>query len=123
VGLRVVAIVAVVAALAGCGGGTDDFAAARRIVDDRGRFASGIDAGESFAEAGRLLLADAERCSGACDDRFSAAAHANVLALRVLGCTAPGREDARSAMARYLAAIAAGVRSPTPPDAPSCPLP
>ena len=117
-------MVAIVLSLlaAACGGDGDDLGKARRILDDESRFSTGLDAGEAFEEVGDLLLADARSCEDACDGRFSAAAFARVLALRVLGCTAPGRLEARVAMARYLDDISEEREEPEAPGVPECPL-
>jgi hypothetical protein len=122
---RLVALV-LVGALASCGGSTSPVERARRIVDDDDRFATSIEAGDALANVGSILLRAGKDCD---DDRcgalLSASAFAQVLAVRVLDCTAPGRFQMRRAMRSYLDAVAAarrhsGVAVPQPPEAPRC---
>ena len=120
---RVLVTTAAGVLLAACGGGGDDLSAARDVLADRDRFATAIAAGESLAEVADLLVADAEACDEDCDARFEAAAHARVLAVRVLGCTAPGREEARASMLEHVEALRDGSSDPPAPVTPDCPNP
>lgn len=117
------ATVVALALLVGCSGADDDVARARGILRDRERFATAVEAGEALAEVSDLLLADAEACDEDCDAGFRSAAYARVLALRVLGCTAPGREEARTTMLEHVDALQDGSSEPPTPAVPDCPSP
>lgn len=110
-------------ALVACGGDADDLARAQEVLRDRDRFETAVEAGEALAEVADRLVADAESCEDDCDPRFQAAAYARVLALRVLGCTAPGREAARTAMLEHVEALRDGSEDPPAPAVPDCPGP
>jgi len=114
-----------VVTLAACGGGGGDAVAkARRVLDYDGRFATAYDSGDALAKIGSTLLRAGKRCDGGgCPALLSASAYAQVLAVRVLDCTAPGRERIRGAMRAELDAIdelAPKAPAPTPPPIPSC---
>lgn len=85
-----------------------------------------MEAGDALARVGSILLQAGKECDDdRCDALLSASAFAQVLAVRVLGCTAPGRFEMRRAMRRYLDAVAAarrhaGAAVPEPPEAPRC---
>ena len=97
------------------------------LLDDPGRFDTGLESGETLARVGALLLDDARRCRDdhgpvvRCQARSSASAVAQVFAVEVLQCSAPGRFEARTRLAAYLDEVAAaGSAVPEPPDPPSC---
>lgn len=121
--VRTLALTVAALVLVACGGNDDsDLDAARSILRDRDRFDTGVEAGDAFAEVAVRLLEDARACDDDCDVRFSAAAYARVLAVRVLGCTAPGRERARAGMLAHVEAIGDGEEAPAAPPDPACPL-
>ncbi|HEX4904549.1 MAG TPA: hypothetical protein VFU93_03785 [Acidimicrobiales bacterium] len=110
-------------ALAACSGDADELVRAQEILHDRDRFETAVEAGEALAEVADRLVSDAQSCEDDCDPRFEAAAYARVLALRVLGCTAPGREAARTAMLEHVEALRDGSKHPPAPAVPDCPGP
>lgn len=91
-----------------------------------GRAGTAAKAGESLAAAGELLQAEAAACDTraggvACSAWRSAAAYAQVAAVEVLGCTAPGRAEASASLARYIDEVANATESvPEPPPMPEC---
>jgi len=100
---------------------------AAELLDEPARFATGLQAGESLARAGQLLLDDARACrrehgsAVPCQARSSASAVAQVFAVAVLECSAPGRFEARTRLAAYLDEVAAADRAvPQPPAPPDC---
>ena len=113
--------VGALALLAACSPDGDDVGRAREILRDRERFDTAVEAGEALAEVSERLVADAEACEDDCDARFQAAAYARVLALRVLGCTAPGREAARASMLEHVERLQDGASGPPAPVVPDCP--
>jgi hypothetical protein len=131
-------VVLVVVAVVGAGaarfvtrGSRDRLARAADLLDEPDRFDTGLEAGETLARVAELLLEDARRCRadhGAaprCQAMSSASAVAQVFAVEVLDCTAPGRFEARTRMAGYLAAVATlgdgpGAEVPQPPAPPRC---
>ena len=126
---RRVLVAAVVVALAlsttACGDDSSPVDRARKVVDDDGRFATSIEAGDALARVSSILLRAGKECDGRCDALLSAAAYAQVLAVRVLDCTAPGRFQMRQAMRRYLNAVEVARRTssrlvPSPPPPPRC---
>src|SRR5687768_1929248 len=107
--------------LAACSSGGGPVDDARRIVDDDDRFATSYDAGDALAKVGGQLLDAGKSCD--CPALLSAAAFAQVLAVRVLDCTAPGRFEMREAMRAYLDDIEDlddDAAAPQPPRPPSC---
>jgi hypothetical protein len=105
------------------------FERAEALVADRGRFDTGLEAGETIARvAQHLERAVAEcRAEGAgttCQALSSALGWSQVLATWVLDCTDPGREEARARLAAYLeevdAVAQAARRVPSPPELPVC---
>jgi hypothetical protein len=108
-----------------CGRDASPVDRARTVVDDDGRFATSIEAGDALARVSSILLRAGKDCDGGCDALLSAAAYAQVLAVRVLDCTAPGRFQVRRSMRRYLDAVEAARRTssrlvPQPPPPPRC---
>jgi len=119
------ALLALSIGLAACGEGSSPIDQSRRIVNDDDRFGTSIEAGDSLAHVSSILLRAGKDCAEGCDALLSASAYAQVLAVRVLDCTAPGRFQVRQVMRRYLDAIEhARNRSsktvPTPPAPPRC---
>lgn len=118
--------IALIGVLASCGGSASPVERARRIVDDDDRFATSIEAGDALARVGSILLRAGKECDDeGCDALLSASAYAQVLAVRVLDCTAPGRFQMRRAMRQYLDAVAearkySSTAVPELPDAPRC---
>lgn len=111
--------------LAACSDGDSPITASRKIVDDDGRFDTSIEAGDALARVGSILLRGGKDCAEGCDALLSASAYAQVLAVRVLDCTAPGRFEVRRAMRRYLDAVEtsrnhSSTAVPTPPAPPRC---
>lgn len=123
---RIVAVVAL--ALAGCGDDPEPLGAAADIAADDGEFRSGPDAGVAFARIAQLLEGAAARCEpdvdgGRCPAISAASGYAQVLAVRVLRCTAPGRFEARTAMlelVREVERLAPDDEVPSPPPLPDC---
>jgi hypothetical protein len=108
-----------------CSEGASPIGRARAIVDDDERFATAIESGDALARVGSILLRAGKDCAEGCDALLSASAYAQVLAVRVLDCTAPGRFEVRRAMRRELDAVDAARRRsatavPTPPAPPRC---
>jgi hypothetical protein len=117
-----VLVVLLLATLA-CGGGGGPVGDARRVLDDDDRFATSYEAGDALATVGGRLLEAGKACHGGCDALLSASAFAQVLAVRVLDCTAPGRFAIRAAMRAYLDEVDDlddDATAPEPPDAPTC---
>lgn len=81
------------------------------MLDDGERYDTAIEAGDTLAEVSGLLLTAARRCSVdpgervRCDAIAQAAALSQALAVRVLGCTAPGRYEARRLLRDHLRSI------------------
>lgn len=126
---RVLALAIAAAALAGCGSDAAPLDAAIDIADDEGEFGNGPEAGESFARiaqhledarAGCDAAVDGTRCAGLA----VASGYAQVLAARVLTCTAPGRFEARTAMRDLLVAVDQlepdAAKPPEPAPLPDC---
>ena len=112
-----------VALVAACGGGGGPVADARHVLDRDSRFDTSYEAGDALAKIGSVLLAAGKRCEGGCEPLLSASAYAQVLAVRVLDCTAPGRFEIRAAMRAELDAIDGlpkGAPAPDPPRPPDC---
>lgn len=126
--LVVAVVLALVVALLVRGGDDGDgLARARAMVDDDDRFGTAYEAGDAFAVIGQLLQEDGEACrrddggtSERCARLLAASAAAQVMAYRVLDCTAPGRFDARTDLAEHLDALASGDDPGDPPGAPDC---
>jgi len=119
------AVVVAVISISACSEGTSPIGQARKIIDDDHRFATSLEAGDALAHVGSILLRAGKDCREGCDALLSASAYAQVLAVRVLDCTAPGRFQVRTAMRHYLDDVEkARNRSahavPTPPDPPRC---
>jgi hypothetical protein len=103
---------------------------AQSILRDGGNFSTGREAGVSLARVASLLRADTVACGRdhlrtdhRCQARSAAFGYAQVVAVAVLGCTAPGRLEARTATLRYLVAVErVGPTGtiPQPPPPPSC---
>lgn len=120
------ALLAIVA-LAGCGSDRDGLEAAIAIAADDAEFGTGPEAGESFARIAQHVDdaradCDADADGVRCDALAAASGYAQVLAARVLTCTAPGRFEARTAMLGLLEAIdSLGPDADEPPE--PAPLP
>lgn len=115
--------IAMVAMIAACSGGGGPVADARKVLDDGSRFDTSFEAGDALAQIGGRLLDAGRRCDGGCDALLSASAYAQILAVRVLDCTAPGRFEARDAMRSYLDQIdglSKSAPAPQPPRPPDC---
>ena len=120
--LRRLVVLAVLLAACGGGGGSP-IADARRIVEDDHRFETSYDAGDALAKVSATLLAAGKQCDKDCAALLSAAAYAQVLAVHVLDCTAPGRFKVRAAMRSELEKIEhvpKGAPAPVPPRPPRC---
>ncbi|HVM54448.1 MAG TPA: hypothetical protein VM262_14750 [Acidimicrobiales bacterium] len=127
----VLVAVAAGVAVAGRGGDASGVPAAVEVLEDTGRFTTAVEAGDALAEVGALLQLDARRCRDRdvagtrdCDGLFAAAAAAQVFAAHVLGCTAPGRHEARIGLLAHLSelewAAEEGATRPPPPSPPAC---
>jgi len=119
---RLALVAALVVGTVACGGGGGDAVdrALDRLEDDE-RFDTAFEAGDTFASIGGLLQAEGEERSS--EPLLSAAAYAQVLAVRVLDCTAPGRFEAREALRTFLRDVGDTDdtdRAPQPPPAPDC---
>ena len=118
----VLAVTVVAPACGGDGGGP--IADARHVLEDDGRFETSYDAGDALAKIASTLLRAGKRCDGGgCPALLSASAYAQILAVRVLDCTAPGRFRIRAAMRAELEAIDGlepHASAPDPPDPPRC---
>ena len=110
---RCAAVLALVllAGISGCGGdgGIEDLEDAQAVLGEDDAFASGKEAGVTFAKVADGLLPLGRRCvetRGREDERcqrlLAAAAFAEVFAVEALDCTQPGIEEARAGLARYL---------------------
>ena len=117
-------VVATVVALAACGDEPTRVERAVDVLEDDDRFTTGERAGEAMADVGALLQEEGTECRSAdpeaprCDALLSASAAAQVTAARILGCTAPGRFEARTALADHLRAVDDDPRTAGPPPAP-----
>lgn len=108
--VALLAVIGVVAAAVGWGGaGSAGVARAVVLLEDLDRFDTAMEAGDTLAEVGEVLQLEARRCRDglgedavSCEELFAAAAYAQVLAAHVLGCTAPGRHEARTALLAHL---------------------
>lgn len=102
-------------------------ARSQTVLDDRGRYDSALAAGDAFAQISGFLLAEARACaddpaaSERCDAVAEAAALSQVLAVRVLDCTAPGRFEFRRVLRAHLSAIDAMAPDDSSPSLPSLP--
>lgn len=102
-------------------------ARSQTVLEDRGRYHSALAAGDAFAEISGFLLAEARACTGdlaaseRCDAVAEAAALSQVLAVRVLDCTAPGRFELRQVLRAHLSAIEAMAPDDSSPSLPSLP--
>ena len=119
------AVLAVVLSLSACSEGSSPINQARKIVNDDDRFATSMEAGDALARVGSILLRAGKDCREGCNALLSASAYAQVLAVRVLDCTAPGRFAMRRAMRRYLDDVEdarnhSATAVPTPPAPPRC---
>ena len=114
--LVIVVVVAVI--------GDDDAGVVQRALsqlDDDARFDTAYEAGDTFASIGGRLQEEGESRDSL--PLLSASAYAQVLAVRVLSCTAPGRFEARAALRELLEAVAdlePDDPVPSPPSPPSC---
>ena len=113
--------VLLVAILAACSNGGGPVGDARTVLEDDDRFATSFEAGDALAQIGGRLLEAGKRCKGECAALFSASAFAQILAVRVLDCTAPGRFQARQAMRTYLDQIEGLPESAPAPQLPKPP--
>lgn len=124
---RVAGALLVSVALAGCGSDAGGLDAAIDIADDDAAFGTGPEAGESFARIAQHVDAARADCDDdtdgtRCDALAAASGYAQVLAVRVLTCTAPGRFEARTAMLDLLEAVESlGPDADEPPE--PAPLP
>lgn len=98
-------------------------------MHDADRFDTGIEAGETLARVSQHLERAIEDCRGddlgrQCQALSAAFGYTQVLAARVLACTAPGRYEARTGLMRYLTQVSAldptSETMPDPPPLPSC---
>jgi hypothetical protein len=117
------ALVCALVVLTAC---SDDDPVARALdaLDDDDRFDTAEQAGEALAAIGADLLAEGRDRDAA--PLLSASAYAQVLAVRVLDCTAPGRSEIRAALRTYLEAVADADDddpAPEPPSPPDCRIP
>lgn len=103
---------------------------ARSVVEDRDSFETGADAAASLARAAQHLNDAIRECTAEapgslrCQALSSASGYTQVLATVVLTCTAPGRFEARTRAASYLARVAQitteDAEVPEPPPLPEC---
>lgn len=121
--LRRASAAILVATLAACAGDPGPVDAARGVLDDDDRFQTSFEAGDALAQIGGRLLEAGRTCHGGCDALLSASAYSQILAVRVLDCTAPGRFEMRAALRAYLDAIEDlddDAPAPQPPKPPDC---
>jgi hypothetical protein len=123
--LRLIAlVVAAAVTMAACGEDRSRLDEAIDVLDDADRFATGDEAGEAMADVGALLQEEGTECRSAdpvaprCDALLAASAAAQVTAARIIACTAPGRFEARTALAGHLRAVSDDPRGAGPPPAP-----
>lgn len=127
---RIVALAVGVVAIAGsCGTDEEPLDAAISIASDAGEFGNGPEAGESLARIAQhvddaIEACDAEVDGTRCASLSVASGYAQVLAVQVLQCTAPGRFEARTGMLELLRAIEVvspdSTSTPEPPPLPDC---
>ena len=123
--MRLVALVVVAAVtVTACGDDPSRLEQAVEVLDDEDRCGTGEEAGEAMADVGALLQEEGTECRAAdpdaprCDALLAASAAAQVTAARIISCTAPGRFEARTALADHLRAVDADPRAAGPPPAP-----
>ena len=110
-------------AVAGCGQ-PSRLERAEQILDDEDRFTTGLDAGEALADVGALLQEAGVACrerspdSPRCSALLSASAAAQVMAVRIITCTAPGRFEGRMALLDHVRAVEDDPDRAGPPPAP-----
>lgn len=102
------------------------------IAEDEGRFASSVQAGDTFALIAGIVLDDARTCVAErsrdhahCIARSEAAAYVQAVAVTAVDCTAPGIFELRRRTAEYLRAVEAvedveDAERPPVPAIPSC---
>lgn len=111
-----------------CSSDHEPLGSAIAIAEDDGAFGTGPEAGDSLARIAQHLEDARARCSadeGArCAALGVASGYAQVLAARVLQCTAPGRFEARTGVLELLEAVDrmddAATDLPEPPPLPDC---
>lgn len=112
-----------------CSGTDDPLDEAIAIADDAGEFGNGPEAGESLARIAQHLGRAIDGCDAdeeaiRCDSLRVASGYAQVLAVQVLQCTAPGRFEARTGMLELLREVDAvepeDSSTPEPPALPDC---
>lgn len=121
-------VICVAAAVPACGSDQAPLDAATEIAADDDQFGNGPEAGESLARIAQHLDAarrdcDAGETPARCQSLAAASGYAQVLAVQVLRCTAPGRFEARQAMHELLVRVAAvgpGDETPVPAPLPDC---
>ena len=109
-------------------------ATSQALIAKDSAFVNGPAAGAAFARISQRMFGDAKHCASAhgdtdprCVARFQAAAYANVTAVALLSCTAPGVYEARHLLYDELSGIASldhrrlySVPPPTVPKVPAC---
>ena len=111
-----------------CGSDPPPLEAAVDIAADEGAFGNGPEAGESLARIAQHLEAarrgcDTDENAARCRALGAASGYAQVLAVQVLRCTAPGRFEAHRAMHDLLVRVAAvgpDDEVPVPAPLPDC---
>ena len=123
--MRLVVLVAAAAVtVTACGADPSRVERAIAALDDEDRFATGEQAGDAMADVGALLQEEGTACRASdadaprCDALLAASAAAQVPAARIIACTAPGRFEARTALADHLRAVDDDPRTAGPPPAP-----
>lgn len=98
----------------------------RALLADDERFDTAYRAADTLARVGELLQRDGADCrrddgrAARCGHLLAASAAAQVMAVRVLDCTGPGRFAARTSLRDHLDAIADGDDPGQPPAPPDC---
>lgn len=122
------AVVTIIGAMAVGGEDSSSLERARALVADPGRFDSGEEAATTLARVAQHLNDAVRDCTAAgdpvdrCEALSAASGYAQVLAVRTLTCTAPGRFEARTGMSTLLDLVArAGGTPDDPPDIPRLP--
>ena len=122
-------LIAAVLLLAACGRSSPVERAIATVNDD-GNFSTGVESATSMGRVADILRNDGDACvrrhdrdDPRCEARLAASAAAQVHAVVFLDCTAPNRNDARRALARYLRAVdrvGPDDPLPRPPFPPRC---
>lgn len=94
-------------------------------VNDDDRFSTGAESAQSVGRVADIMRNDGDECirdhdarDPRCEARLAASAYAQVLAVVLLDCTTPDRDEARLALTRYLRAVGRVGEDGEPPPTP-----